>query len=386
MNSLAFLNQLIPFPSVSSVSNADVSRWAEQQLQALGFRTEWLEYTDPFGVTKTCVSGQKGPAANSSSARGLAYFCHTDVVPVDSWSFPESGPWQPLQSDGKVYGRGSCDMKGSLACMLAAVEELGDTPLQAPLSIVCTADEEVGLRGARHLVQHSDMYRSIVASQSRAIIGEPTLLKVVHAHKGGRAMKVTSHGRAAHSSTGKGLNANFAMIPFLNQMHQLVQEIEGNSEYQDDNYDPPTINLNLGINDHNPALNITPAKSVCTIYFRTMPAVNSDALVDRIQQAAQRCGLTFEMMFSGEPVFTDPQSPFIQELLSLSNCDASQSVPYGTDGGCFHELQDIAVLGPGDIRQAHTDDEWISLEQLDQGTQLYAKLIRHWCIDDAFAD
>jgi len=375
MNSLAFLNQLIPFPSVSSASNADVSRWAEQQLQALGFTTEWLEYTDPAGVTKVCVSGQKGP----QTGRGLAYFCHTDVVPVGSWSFPNSGPWEPLQTDDRLYGRGSCDMKGSLACMLAAAENTLQATLTSPLGIVCTADEEVGLRGAKHLVEHSAMYRSMVDCQSRAIIGEPTLLDVVHAHKGGRAMKVTSHGIAAHSSTGKGVNANMAMIPFLTEMYQLCQEIDGNAMYTDDRYDPPTINLNLGINDHTHALNITPAQSVCTVYFRTMPSVDSDALAQRIQQTAERCGLDFEIMFAGDPVFTDPESAFIHELLPLTDRQQSRTVAYGTDGSCFSELNDIVVLGPGDIRQAHTDDEWISLEQLAQGTELYTKLIHHWC-------
>ncbi|MEZ6129715.1 MAG: M20 family metallopeptidase [Planctomycetaceae bacterium] len=377
MNSLTFLKQLIPFPSVSCDSNADVSRWVEQTLQSLGFTTEWLEYTDAEGVTKVCVSGQKGPA----TGRGLAYFCHTDVVPVSSWSFADSGPWEPLQTDSRLYGRGSCDMKGSLACMLAAAKNTLNDTLTAPLSIVCTADEEIGLRGAAHVVGHSALYRSIVGCQSRAIIGEPTLLNVVHAHKGGRSMKVTSHGIAAHSSTGKGRNANFAMIPFLTAMHQLCQEIDGCSDYLDDRYDPPTINLNLGINDHTEALNITPAQSVCTINFRTMPAVDTDALVQRIQDTAHQCGLTFELMFGGNPVFTDPGSPFIRELLQLTGCQQSQTVPYGTDGSCFTELSDIAVLGPGDIRQAHTDDEWISLEQMEQGTALYTRLIRQWCVD-----
>ena len=375
MNSIEYLNQLIPFSSVSSDSNVDVSRWVEQQLIALGFHTEWTEYKDQNGVTKACISGQKGPA----TGRGLAYFCHTDVVPVVTWSFPNSGPWQPRETDGRIYGRGSCDMKGSLACMLAAVEFHSETALNAPLNIVCTADEEVGLQGAIHLVAHSTMYRSIVERQSRAIIGEPTMLEVVHAHKGGRGMKIISHGIAAHSSTGKGINANMAMIPFLAGVRELCEEIAGKPDWQDDRFDPPTINLNLGINDHTSALNITPAQSICTVCFRTMPTIDADCLIRRIETLASECGLNIEMLYQSEPVFTDPESPYIQELLQLTKTKQSRSVTYGTDGSQFFELQDKAVLGPGDIRQAHTDDEWISLEQLELGTQVYSNLIQHWC-------
>ncbi|MDG1894528.1 MAG: M20 family metallopeptidase, partial [Fuerstiella sp.] len=360
MRSIEYLNELIPFPSVSRTSNVDVSRWVDQRLQELGFQTEWLEYNDATGLTKSCVLGRRGP----DTGRGLAYFCHTDVVPVDSWSFGNSGPWEPLQTDDRLYGRGSCDMKGSLACMLAAAESAKDQTTDAPLYIVATADEEIGLVGARHIAANSTTYRDIVQRQCRAIIGEPTLLNVVHAHKGGRAMKITSHGVAAHSSTGKGLNANVAMIPFLSDVRELSLRIEGEAEWQDDRFEPPTINMNIGINDHTGALNITPAQSVCTVYFRTMPSIDAEGLVDQIRSLAQQHGLEFGMMFQGESLFTDPQSAYVAELLDLTNTESSQTVAYGTDGSCFTELDDIVVLGPGDIRQAHTDDEWISLEQL----------------------
>lgn len=376
MNALKYLESLVSIPSVSSDSNVEVSRCVDTHLRSLGFETEWLEYTDANAMTKVCVSGRKG----TRDGRGLAYFCHSDVVPVKSWSFPHSGPWTFLQKDDRVYGRGSCDMKGSLACMLAAVESLQGSTFHEPLFVVCTADEEIGLRGARRVVEASKLYRDIVRLQSRAIIGEPTSLEVVHAHKGGRAMRVTARGVAAHSSSGKGVNANMAMIPFLNDMRQLCADVEGQPQFQDSRFDPPTINLNLGINDHTHVLNITPAQSVCTLYFRTMPDIDADSLVERIRQLAERHGLDFEIIFESSPMFTDPDRPFVKELVELTGTVASRTVAYGTDGACFTELQDIVILGPGDIRQAHTDDEWISLEQLQKGTTLYTQLIDRWCL------
>ncbi|MCA9050957.1 MAG: M20 family metallopeptidase [Planctomycetaceae bacterium] len=376
MNAVRYLEPLIRFPSVSSVSNEDVSRCVEQQLTSLGFETEWLEYHDAKAVLKVCVSGRLGPDALG----GVAYFCHSDVVSAGSWSFPESGPWEPVQLNDRLYGRGSCDMKGSLACMLAAVESLNKPTLKAPLYVVCTADEEVGLRGAREVVANSSLYRRIAELQPRAIIGEPTQLEVVHAHKGGRAYRITSRGTAAHSSSGRGVNANMQMIPFLADIRQLILDTEGRPEWQDDRYQPPTINLNLGINDHTPAMNITPAQSVCTLYFRTMPAIDADQLTNRIYSLAGEHGLEIEEIFATHPLFTDPSRKFVQELLQLTGTGLSRTVAYGTDGACFTELQDIVVLGPGDIRQAHTDDEWIALEQLAKGTALYAEIVRRWCL------
>ncbi len=377
MQSVSFLSELIAFPSVSRVSNVEVSRWAETQLKALGFQTEWLEYRDQQGITKACVSGRLGP----DNGRGMAYFCHTDVVPVTSWSFPKSGPWEPLQDDGKLYGRGSCDMKGSLACMLAAVAAIDPQKLTHPVYIVCTADEEVGLVGAAKMVEKSAMYREIVERQCRAIIGEPTLLNVVHAHKGGQGATVTAEGVAAHSSSDKGLNANFVMIPFLAELNEFREEIKGNPDFEDDRFTPPTISMNIGINDNNAALNITAPKSVCTICLRTMPGIDVDKITQRLEAMAARHNVKLEWSYATKPLFTDPESDFVQELLTVTGTKASHTVAYGTDGSCFQELQDIVVLGPGDIRQAHTDDEWISLEQLQAGTDLYRTLAERWCCE-----
>lgn len=375
MQAVDYLQELIPFSTISSESNGPISERIADWLVRLGFETERIDYQDGNGVQKTCVQCRKGPA----SGDGLAYFCHTDVVPVTSWSFPESGPWTPYIANGRIYGRGSCDMKGSLCCMLAAIATLKSTPLKAPLYFVATADEEVGMAGARNVVARSAIYREIVAAQTRSIIGEPTCLQVVHAHKGGRTLRVTSIGRAAHSSTGLGLNANIALIPFLNEVGNVYREMESSVAWRDERFSPPTPTLNILIADSNTGVNITSAKSQCTLYFRPMPGQDADGMVSRLKTLADSCGLQFELLFSGAPLFTDPETPFIRELLDLTAQSVSRTVPYGTDGAVFTELRNVAVLGPGDIAQAHTDDEWISLEQLEKGTRLYEQAIRRWC-------
>lgn len=376
MTALDYLQQLIPFPSVSSVSNVEISDCVEHWLRKLGFEIERMNYVDDAGVPKSNVLGRKGPA----SGCGLAYFCHTDVVPVNSWSFPKSGPWTPLIADGRIYGRGSCDMRGSACCMLSAIESLASQPLKAPLYFIATADEEVGMPGARKVVEHSALYREIVTSQTRSIIGEPTRLDVVHAHKGGRAIRAVSTGRAAHSSTGLGTNANFRLIPFLSEVAAIHQEMESSTAWRDERFDPPTPSLNIVINDMNTGLNITSARSECTVYFRPMPGQDADGMVNRLRSRAEAHGLSFELLFAGSPLYTDPANPFIQELLTLSGRTSSRTVAYGTDGAVMTELKNLVVFGPGDIAQAHTDDEWISLEQLDLGTTMYRRCVERWCL------
>ncbi len=375
LRSLHYLNDMIQFSSVSTQSNRAITDCIERWLTDLSFKTERLDYQDEEGTDKSCVIARKGPLGS-----GLAYFGHSDVVPVDSWSFAPAGPWDCHLTEDRVYGRGSCDMKGSIACMLAAVENLREKKLHAPVYIAVTADEEIGMRGAREIVSRSSLYREIVASQSRTLVGEPTQLQVVYAHKGGCALRITSHGRAAHSSTGQGLNANLAMIPFLSEIRKLHDEMESSPAWRDERFVPPTPTMNITIRDNSGALNITAPRCVVMIYFRPMPGQDTDGTVDRIQKLARLNGLQCETVFCGSPVFTNPDSPFIRELLSLTNNSHATTVAYGTDGVALNELQNVAILGPGSIEQAHTDDEWISLEQLERGTALFEKLIRHWCI------
>ena len=375
-DALEYARSLVAVPSVSVNSNAAVSDVVEQHLRSLGFQIERQEFLDPFGVLKSNVIGRKGPGVG-----GVAYFSHTDVVPADTWSITSHGPFEPTVRDNRLYGRGSCDMKGSIAAMLAAVSRIRDGELRAPVYVVCTADEEVGFHGAKRVAEESAFYREMVASQSRTIIGEPTELEVVYAHKGIYGFRAIAHGRAAHSSTRDGVNANVAMIPFLAEMKAIHDETLADPAWLNDEFDPPWISWNIGINDHNRAVNITAPQSVCTVYFRPMPGQDADGLVSLAEAVAQRCGLDFNWECRGLPLYGDPSSDFVRETLCIANRDKARTVGYGTDGVCFTELKQILVLGPGSIQQAHTDDEWISLDQLAAGADVYERLLRRWCVE-----
>ncbi len=381
--SIQTLQNFIAHASVSSVSNAGIADAVSEQLESRGFVVERTTYADAHGVTKVNLVAKRDPVSSSRGnvPPGLAYFCHTDVVPAIGWTGPGGDPFAGVVQDGRLYGRGSCDMKGSLVAMLAAADEINVTEQSSPLWIVCTADEEVGFEGAKHVVRESSGYREIVQSQPLAIIGEPTRLSVVHAHKGIVAFRVISRGRAAHSSTAEGINANEAMVPMLQTLLELGQRTQRESNYKDARFDPPTLSWNFGVSDGNDAVNITPAKSEAWVSLRPMPEIDGEDLIALARERAESLGLEFKRFEGGAPLWIDPENPCIRELSGLAG-NAPATVCYGTDGGEFNELGNRVVLGPGDISQAHTTDEWIDLSQWQRGVALYARAIRRWTVGD----
>jgi len=374
MDPLSYAKELVAFESTSSLSNVPVTDYVQSVLRKLGFETERIEYQDAQGVQKANVVGKKGAGTG-----GLAYFAHTDVVPADPWFFDQHGPFQPTVVGSRLYGRGSCDMKGSISCMLSAAARFAAAELTQPLYVTCTADEEVGYGGAAQVAKRSELFREMVAGGTRGIIGEPTELEVVYAHKGTYGFRAIARGRAAHSSTRNGINANLAMIPFLVEMKKLYDETENDPAWQNPEFDPPTVSWNIGINDHTRAINITPPQSICTVYFRPMPGTDAERLIERAREAAARCGVEFELRACAGPVYVDPKSEFVHEMLEVAGKEQPRNVAYGTDGTMFTELKRLVIFGPGSVAQAHTHDEFIELADLEQGTEMYARAIRRFC-------
>ena len=352
------------------------------------FQVERTEYVDQFGVTKVNLVARRdapnfapsdGDLSTKVTSGGLAYFCHTDVVPAGDWTGPGGDPFRGVIQDERIYGRGSCDMKGSLVAMLNAAGRVMPQQQTKPLWIVCTADEEIGFLGAEHIVEHSAAFRELVQFQPVGIVGEPTRLSVVHAHKGITGFQITSHGRAAHSSTRDGINATVAMVPMLQTLLELSQRTESDVRYHDTRFDPPTLSWNFGVDGHDTAFNVTPPRCDAWVTFRTMPGIDGEDLIEAARARADELGLEFQRYHGGSPVWVDPGSSCLQTMCELAGQANSQTVCYGTDGGKFTQLRQLLVCGPGDIAQAHTTDESLEIDQLTRGADLYEKAIRHWC-------
>ena len=374
MKALVYAKRLIGFESVSEQSNRIVCKYLEFKLHRLGFVVEKLEYRDANGIRKFNLIGKLGEGQG-----GLAYFGHTDTVPAKSWRGSGGGPFEAHVSQGLLYGRGACDMKGSLACALAAARKFSDAEISRPLYLCFTADEEIGYHGIKQVVNESKIYREMVAGQVAAIVGEPTELQVVTAHKATCLITAVARGHAAHSSTREGSNANWKLIPFLAEAKQIREETETDPRWQSELFDPPTVSMNIVIADENQAINITSPQATCSIYLRPMKGISVDPIVARLQKVAQANDLEFAYEVRGEPFHVAPNSELVHSGLKLTGTERPQTVCYGTDGGFLTELDNKIVLGPGSIDQAHTDHEFIAIDQLRKGTDVYSRFIQRYC-------
>lgn len=369
--------ELIAHRSESQVSNVAANRHIAGVLQRAGFEVEELSYVDGNEVDKSCLVARLGEGTG-----GLSLMGHSDTVPArrdDGWS---ADPCSGRVHRGRLYGRGACDMKGPLAASLCAAARFAGERLAAPLFIVVTADEELQARGAREVVGCSRLFDA--AASGYGVICEPTRLRVVHAHKGALAMTATASGRAAHTSTLRGVNANVKMIPFLSDMKRIYDRVLTSPAYRNDEFDPPHSEWSLGINDHNLATNMCPVRSVCTISYRPMPGVDVERLIAATRKSALRHGVDLKVTFQGLPLYTPPDSPLVRTALRLTGTRKAHSVPYGTDGLAYRaKMAHMVVLGPGDIAQAHTVDEWIDVDELRRSVDVYARFVEHVCLRPA---
>jgi acetylornithine deacetylase len=377
LRSLELARSLVEFDSVSSLSNVAISDWVAEFLKTNGFRVERLEYLDENRVPKVSLIAERLPRQPNRKG-GIAYLAHTDVVPADDWALDFCGPFHPVLRDDRLFGRGSCDMKGSLACALAAVESLPVENQTAPIYFVATSDEEVGMLGAREVAARSRIFREMVVQQPVAIIGEPTELSVIRAHKGGQTFWITSRGRSAHSSSRDGINANHAFIPILPRLLELQQRTETDPLLQNTDFDPPTLSWNMVLRNEPFATNVTPSTAEVGVFLRCMPNVDHTPLVLEARTLAEQHGLEFRTHSASIPLSVDPQCEAIVGLLELTGQSEAGTVCYATDGCAFGELKQLVVCGPGSIKQAHRNDEWIALEQLVKGTELYRRAFHRW--------
>ena len=365
--------EMVAIPSVSRDSNLAIADYVEQLLTSLDFEVERQAFTDPAGVPKFNLVARKGPVEGSGTG-GLGFFSHMDTVPGTGW---EDEAWTPRAEPDRLIGLGACDMKGPLAATIIAADSVAARDLTAPVYVVVTADEETTGQGALEVVTNSTLFRQSPPRQG--VIAEPTSLIPVYAHKGVNALTVTATGVAAHTSTELGTSANFLIAPFLAEMAELATELKTDPSYRNDEFEPPTLGFNMTINDGGIPPNVTAAKTVCRLSMRPMPNDRSDEVVARIKERAEHYDLEVSTM-TLRPFAVDPQAAIVQAALAATGAAAAKTVSYGTDGFHIQNTVELVVLGPGDIKVAHTKGEWILRSQLDEAIAVYQRLIEHFCL------
>lgn len=372
MNPVELTKEFVSYNTTSYLSNVALTKAMAKRMKEAGLTVESIPYTDPNGVKKLNIVGKKGKGKG-----GLALMGHNDVVPAEGWAWD---PFKVIKKGSRIYGRGVADMKGSVACMIAAAAKIDARKLKSPVYVVVTGDEEVNCLGADVVFNKSKVLKD--SQVKYGIIGEPTLLDVVQSHKGSVKISVTSKGRATHSSMGTGINANHKLIPFLNDILAVDHELQTNPKYLNTNFTPPHSTLNIVIHGGEQASNITTPESGATINFRAMPGQNLKPLFTKIRNSAKKHGVKISIYDSLKPLDTPTESRIVQEALKVTGKRKPKSVAYGTDGMIFGQNMELVVLGPGNIKQAHTIDEWIEIDQLHKGVDTFGKMIHRLCIED----
>jgi acetylornithine deacetylase len=344
-------------------------------------------YLDGHGIASILIPSEDGASlfatiAPRNGQGGIALSGHSDCVPVEGQTWA-SDPFTLTPRDGKLYGRGACDMKGFLACVLASVPLFKSRQPKEPLHIIVSYDEEVGCTGVRPLVARlgQDLPRP------RAIIvGEPTMMGVVEAHKRIDAYRTTVTGREAHSSLPQlGVNA-------ISIAAELVEEIDRiqlmlAQAPTNDRFDPPSSTLQVGTIEGGTAPNIVPKTCKFRWQLRSLPEADADFAPKRLKTHAEEMLLprmrriapaaSIETLHQGSvPAFlAKPGSEAVALAMALTGANSTSTVSFGTEAGLFEEAGCPTVIcGPGDIAQAHAADEFVTAAQLDACMAFLAKL------------
>ncbi|MGP9031899.1 acetylornithine deacetylase [Glutamicibacter mysorens] len=336
---------------------------------------------DAYGISSQLIHNDEGtkanllatiPAADGTRTGGIVLSGHTDVVPVDGqdWS---SDPFDAQVRDGKLYGRGTCDMKGYLGVILAKLDQLTSAKLAEPIHLALSYDEEVGCVGAVSLVQK-------IIDQNLAprgcFVGEPSSMRAIRGHKSMNVFRAEFNGVAAHSSLpSEGVNAISYALRFANFVEEVSAELRSDGP-RDQSFIEPTTTMNVNKFDGGIAVNTIPSQAVVHFEYRSLAVVDREALTGRFRDEAAKleaemreqnpaCSVKFAQQAGAPGLDTAPDEEIVSFAASCGAIATDEKVTYGTEAGLFAAAGiPTVVCGPGDIAQAHAPDEYIELEQI----------------------
>jgi acetylornithine deacetylase len=360
------LAKLVAFDTTSHKTNLPLIRFVETYLRQHGVDSTLVPTPDGEKASLFATIGPPGIG-------GIALSGHTDVVPVagQTWS---SDPFTLVEREGRLYGRGACDMKGYLACVLAVVPELAARKLNTPIHVAFSYDEEVGCTGVRPMV--AELGRSLPRPRM-VVVGEPTGMAVVDAHKGPIRWVVRLTGKAAHSSMPHlGVNTVTYAARLLGELAAVEAELQA---VRNDRFDPPYTTLQVTQVAGGNASNIVPAACWFSWEIRRLPGFDGMALDARFRRfaeteclapmrhAAPEAAIDIEIANEVPPFQADAASGIVPLALKLARQNDTHAVSYATEASLFQAGGAPAVVcGPGDIAQAHTPDEYIETAELEK--------------------
>lgn len=376
-NTAEMLARLVSFDTTSRNSNLPLIAYVREYLDA--HAVPYRISTDADGK-KANIHAVVGPQAPG----GIALSGHVDTVPVDgqAWS---ADPFSLRRADGRLYARGAADMKGFVSACLAAVPEIKARNLARPLHLFISYDEEVGCFGAQRLLQ--DLDKSGL-KPALCVVGEPSGMQPILAHKGKLNLRVRVRGRTGHSSEpGKGVNAIHAAGEALAHIAAEARRLATEGPFED-GFDPRHTTIHVGTVQGGTILNIIPERCEFVMEWRTIPGDDGMRHVERLRQAVAegiepdmhkvdpKTGFDFEILTTMPGLSLDPDHELTAIVKQLTGSNSTGKVSYGTEGG-YYQGAGIATIicGPGHIAQAHQPDEWIAQDQLDACDAFIRRLV-----------
>ena len=375
---LAMVERLIAFETVSRDSNLGLIEWTRDYLASLG-ATSRLTY-DATGKKANLFA-----TLGEGSRPGLVLSGHTDVVPVEGQAW-NTDPFKATVIGDKLYGRGSADMKGYIATALVMAPQFLASKANAPLHFAFSYDEEVGCIGVRGLIKD---LQDIGLKTAGCIVGEPTLMQPIIAHKGTHRFRCCITGREAHSSyTTQGVNAiEYAarIIVYIRQMADRLQQLET----RDYAFTVPFTTMQTGLIRGGLAANIVPKECEFIFEARTLPGASEHKLFQEVkdyaatllpemQRIEPNAAIQLELLNTAPGMNMQESDEIVKLAAALSRNKPNGAVSYGTEGGLFQAAGIPTVIcGPGDIEQAHRPNEFVSLAQLAQCEAFMLRLLEN---------
>lgn len=380
MNTIDWLKKLISFDTTSRLSNLALIGAVEAELKQHNITYQLSHDT----------SGQKAnlfatlPAQDGNTQGGLILSGHTDVVPVDGQQW-DTDPFHAVVVNDRLYGRGACDMKGFIAVVLGLLPELCKQKLKRPVHIALSYDEEIGCRGAPHMIK---AFQQAGFQPAACIVGEPTDMRPVIAHKGIQVFRCSARGLATHSSlTTKGCNAIEYSARLINYLHDYAEQFKQHGPF-DNHFDVPFTTISTNMIQGGIAVNTIPAECAFTFEFRHLPDANPDEINHKVHQYVENDLLPKmrhhfpEAALEIHPIATAPgfsasEDAAITHLTrKLTQSQDKNKVAYATEAGLFQKAGiPTVVCGPGNIAQAHGPNEYVLLTQLEQCETFLQRMI-----------
>jgi acetylornithine deacetylase len=375
--SIDMLDHLIAFDTVSSKSNLELIAFVEAYLAEFGIASRRTASPDGEKANLFATIGPDDPG-------GIVLSGHTDVVPVEGQPWT-SDPFVMTRRDSRLYGRGTSDMKAFIAVCLALAPEAVRSSLGKPLHFAFSFDEEVGCTGVGHLIE--DVTRNL-PMPAAVIIGEPSDMKLVNAHKGGYGFRTTVIGKEAHSSQlHRAGHAIYAAIDLVQFVRRIAEE-KRQTAPPDSPFDPPYSTLSVGTIDGGTALNIVPRECVFEWEMRALPGDDAEEVLDRfnryaesevlpqLRKTAPEADIVTAVEAAVPPLMPEAESPAEALVRLLTGANQTHVVSYCTEGGLFQRAgMSTVICGPGSIDQAHKPDEFIEIAQIEACEDFLRRLI-----------